>query len=234
MVQFERMLGPLQCAKRMYEDPFAFRGIREYTRTDPMKTINWKASAKTGELMVNTFDSTITERVMLCLDLQDTGIIRHERLVEEGISVAASFAEKLIARGMEVGLAVNVAKETEDTDERSNGFGKKEGESYINLQPASGRSQLTRIERFLARRTPDEPTLSFAELLTRPADDAILVLISRNINEIQSALKSSGVLAHAAKDQNPVLWILPYGDDRDVLPKSGGGLVVYPRKVVGG
>ena len=65
MTVCERMLGIMQCSRHLYEDPFTFRGIREYTTSDPMKTINWKASARTGGLMVNTFDSVMTQKVML-------------------------------------------------------------------------------------------------------------------------------------------------------------------------
>ena len=36
----EHMLGTLQCARRLYEDPFAFRTIRSYTTDDSMKSIN--------------------------------------------------------------------------------------------------------------------------------------------------------------------------------------------------
>ena len=67
MTVCERMLGIMQCSRHLYEDPFTFRGIREYTTSDPMKTINWKASARTGGLMVNTFDSVMTQKVMLYL-----------------------------------------------------------------------------------------------------------------------------------------------------------------------
>ena len=36
LVTCERLMGNIQCAKRLYEDPFAFSSIREYTVTDPM------------------------------------------------------------------------------------------------------------------------------------------------------------------------------------------------------
>ena len=73
----ERMLGIQQCARRLYEDPFAFRTIRGYTTDDPMKTINWKASAKTGTLMVNSFDSVQSQKAMIFLDVEDTGILKY-------------------------------------------------------------------------------------------------------------------------------------------------------------
>lgn len=107
MTVCERMLGIMQCSRHLYEDPFTFRGIREYTTSDPMKTINWKASARTGGLMVNTFDSVMTQKVMLYLDVEDGGILKQEELVEESIALAASLIRKCMRQGMEAGLLTN-------------------------------------------------------------------------------------------------------------------------------
>ena len=41
---------------RILEDRLAFRDIREYTDTDAMNRINWLATARTDEFMVNTYD----------------------------------------------------------------------------------------------------------------------------------------------------------------------------------
>lgn len=103
----ERLLGTQQCARRLYEDPFAFRTIRGYTTDDPMKSINWKASAKTGVLMVNTFDSVQSQKAMIFLDVEDTGILKYEELVEESIALAASVIRRLLRQNTEVGFAYN-------------------------------------------------------------------------------------------------------------------------------
>ena len=91
----------------MYEDPFEFRTIRAYTTDDPMKAVNWKASAKTGSLMVNTFDSVQSQKAMLFLDVEDTGILKYEDLVEESIAIAATLLRKLLRKNMEAGFAWN-------------------------------------------------------------------------------------------------------------------------------
>ncbi len=109
MSECVRMMGNVQCTRMLCEDPFAYASIREYTSADPMKTVNWKASAKTGKLMVNTFESTRMEKVMLYLDVEDKGILKYEDVIEESISVAASLAGRMLCRGMEVGICVNAA-----------------------------------------------------------------------------------------------------------------------------
>lgn len=181
----EKMLGARQCARRLYEDPFAFRGIREYTITDPMKTINWKASAKSGELMVNTFDSTLTERVMIYLNVADEGIIKHENLIEEGISVAASLAQKLIGKGMEVGIALNV-----------------EGEKFC-ISPAGGRGHLTSIERMLAELDGKDKVISFPDILAERQEDTMPVFISRNTDGAGRAIAE-----FVGKEQEGI-WVVP-------------------------
>lgn len=181
----EKMLGARQCARRLYEDPFAFRGIREYTVTDPMKTINWKASAKSGALMVNTFDSTLTERVMIYLNVAEEGIIRHDNLIEEGISVAASLAQKLVTKGMEVGIAVNVADEKHC------------------LLPIGGRGQLTMIERMLAELTSKDPVVPYESILKDLPKDAMPVFISRDKDGVEQAM------TEFLGRETEGIWVLP-------------------------
>ena len=45
--------GMVLSRNRLYEDPFEFSGIRDYRKEDPMNRINWKSSARMGDLMVN-------------------------------------------------------------------------------------------------------------------------------------------------------------------------------------
>ena len=56
--------------------------------------------------MVNTFDSVMTQKVMLYLDVEDGGILKQEELVED-IALAASLIRKCTRQGMEVGLLTN-------------------------------------------------------------------------------------------------------------------------------
>ena len=168
----ERMLGTLQCAKRLYEDPFAFRTIRGYTTDDPMKAINWKASAKTGALMVNTFDSVQSQKAMIFLDVADTGILKQEALVEESIAIAATLVRKLLRHSMETGFAFN------STDH---------GEWIL---PTNKKSVLIELERTLADYDPAKGTTSFSALVigknaTREqlTGDILYIVITKNLDE---------------------------------------------------
>lgn len=170
----ESLSGTVQCAKHLYEDPFAFRSIREYTLEDPMKTLNWKASAKTGKLMVNTYDSALIPKAMIFLDLEDGGILKHEELIEESISIVTSLAGKLLKKGMEVGFLSN---------------GKLDGKEML-LPLANKSNQIFQLERMLALYQEKENCRDFGQLLTgyqkehpEIAREAVLVFVSKNAKQ---------------------------------------------------
>ena len=49
----QQLNGEVLTKRHLMEDPFEYRGIREYQPYDDMRSVNWKATAKTGELKVN-------------------------------------------------------------------------------------------------------------------------------------------------------------------------------------
>ena len=82
------------------EDPTVMRGERPYQPGDPWKRIDWRAAARTDEIMVRQFDTVTPLSVLFILDaaaLTD---------VEEGISVTASLIRTLYADGIDCGLAL--------------------------------------------------------------------------------------------------------------------------------
>ena len=104
----EVILGERECARRLYEDPFVFSSIRPYTIRDPMKSVNWKATAKTGELMVNTYASTSAVRVRIFLDVSaDPGVFLSDSFREYGIAMAASLIRTLVKDQRDASLVVN-------------------------------------------------------------------------------------------------------------------------------
>ncbi len=173
MTVCEQLLGTLQCAKRLYEDPFAFRTIRSYTTDDPMKSINWKASAKTGSLMVNTYDSVQSQKAMIFLDVEDRGIVKREELIEESIAMTATLVRKLLRQNIEVGFAYN-------------------GEGQI-IMPTNRKSALTGLERMLAEYDPEMGNQDFEQMLKelfagvfskKPfSSDTLLIFITKNLNQ---------------------------------------------------
>lgn len=106
-VTFESLFGSILSKRYIHEDPFEFRGIREYQTYDTMNTINWKASAKTGALMVNQKDYTAQQKISIFLNLTQENLIKDEELFEESIRLAKTFCTRFITQGMNVALYTN-------------------------------------------------------------------------------------------------------------------------------
>lgn len=217
----ERMLGTLQCARRLYEDPFAFRTIRNYTTDDPMKTINWKASAKTGSLMVNTYDSARSQKAMIFIDVADTGILKYEDLVEESIALAATLMRRLMRQNIEVGFAFN-------------------GKGSEVFFPANNRANRVVLERMLAEYDKEDGAEEFGQLVQKLfadtfskkplSEDTLLVFVTKNLDEmlLECIRKCVG------ERQTLVLVPIYRGDKnifRDIVSKGRDNLQVLVREV---
>jgi hypothetical protein len=202
MLVCQRMLGNLQCSKRLYEDPFSFRTIRDYTIYDPMKTINWKASAKTGALMVNTFDSVESQKVMVMLDVEDSGILKYEDLVEESISIAATITRKLSRQGIEVGFAYNGTR------------------SDKAVLPTNRGGELARIEKTLSEYDKNNggSLQKFDELIeytfenNKLSQEVLFIVVTKNFNS--DILKA---LSQNVKDRDCLVVVPVYRGDKEVV-----------------
>ena len=97
------ILGSVTTRRRAQEDPFALRSIRPYEIFDSPKIINWKASAKTGELKVNQFEYTTDESLVFLLDMENG----NEEDREELIRLASSLSLFFLRRGVSVSLMAN-------------------------------------------------------------------------------------------------------------------------------
>ena len=118
MRSVEVILGEREISRRLYEDPFVFSSIRPYTMQDPMKAINWKATAKTGELMVNTYASSAAVRTKIFLDVSaDPGTPFSDSLRELAIATAASVIRRLVKEQRDAELVVNCSASATDFDE---------------------------------------------------------------------------------------------------------------------
>lgn len=187
----ENLLGEQESNQKYLEDPFAFASIRDYTMQDPMKMINWKASAKSGELMVNTYTSMKNEKMMIYLDVEDRGILKKEHLTEECISVAATLFQKLMNRGTEVGICMNLYDE------------KQRRSFYLSI--SRSKSNRTVLEQRLATEWKEEAVTDFEKILETPFGDAIPVIISKNVS-LERLQKAESLMGKKTKG----IWVLPF------------------------
>lgn len=102
-----QMLGDHIVRQAKFDDPFVFRGIREYVPGDPTSRINWKATARTGELAVNQYEYTISRSVSIWLDTDSLNSGYDHSLIEEEIRMAATMLCRMIDSGIPAGLYCN-------------------------------------------------------------------------------------------------------------------------------
>lgn len=130
-----------------------FYSMREYIPGDDPKRINWKASARYHELMVNENESERVTDVMIVLDTDVTFFgPAEDELFEREVQAAASFTRLLLRQGNRVGLVLQGG-------ERGSipaGFGKRHERRILYLLAAAkpGRSTVSTsyVVNLLARR----------------------------------------------------------------------------------
>ena len=131
-----------------------FYSMREYIPGDDPKRINWKASARYNELVVNENEAERVTDVMIVLDTDVTFFGPSEsELFERGVQAAASFTRLLLRQGNRVGLVLQGG-------ERGSipaGFGKRQERRILYLLAAAkpGRATVSTsyVVNLLARRT---------------------------------------------------------------------------------
>ena len=106
-IPFQKMMGDIITRRFMIEDPFMFKGIRDYQPYDSFKSINFKASARAGEWLVNVNDYTVSQKVTILLNMDRANQYYDMRLYENSIRLAASLANAYEQEGIPVALISN-------------------------------------------------------------------------------------------------------------------------------
>ncbi|MBQ9232805.1 MAG: DUF58 domain-containing protein [Lachnospiraceae bacterium] len=104
---FSMIIGDIENQMSLIEDPFTFRGIREYDSSYNMKRINWKATAKTDKLMVNIYNHTSLQNIRVLLNFETNNMIKTEYIDEVSISLASTACEFFLKKNLNVSIASN-------------------------------------------------------------------------------------------------------------------------------
>ncbi len=146
----QQLNGEVLTKRNLMEDPFEYRGIREYQTYDDIKTINWKATAKTGDFKVNLKNYTSAKSVRILMNLEDSGIYKKEACVENSIRIAAGLARYFLGQGMRVSCYSNACDIINDQP--------------LAVKEEAGTGQLKTIYRLLARLDLQKPVVNFCEI----------------------------------------------------------------------
>lgn len=193
-----RPIGEIRVRANALQDPTRLRGIRHWQPGDPLRSIHWSATARTGSLHTKVYEPSSIIGATLILDLhQQSNPPHHEPFRSDlAITAAASIAALLHDQNEPVGLATN-ARDAADRirlegwagDHRVRGTAAAAADMLagsdrlrpIVLRPDRGPQQLQEIHRRLARLELTDG-LTLAELLTEcesqlAAETTLLVIL---------------------------------------------------------
>ncbi len=196
--EFDRVLqkisGEALARRALLEDPFENRGIRPYQPYDAMRTINWKATARTGALQVNQKNYTALRGMRIFLNLDDHAILRQEELLEYAIRMAAALAKQMLALGIRVSLYSN----TPDTITGN----------LLEIPAGAGAGQFDMILRGLSRIDLEKPAYDYADtmlprMLDNPGETCTVVISPNLYKDFQENL-----VCYAKIDPD-FFWICP-------------------------
>lgn len=215
-VAFKRPQGPIRISNRIYQDPTRINNIREYVPGDPLNTVHWKATARTGQLHVKTFEPSSVTGGTLLLDLFEDSYFgeRREYRVELAVTTAASVAYLLQMSGEQVGMVTNARdaaetarheikhRESLSRADADGSVGEEDEDTRISplsVMPARSPVQARKIIENLARVLPgrglDAVGLTKAACPHLPHDTALLPVVpyvSERLALTLGAMKQTG------------------------------------------
>lgn len=170
MLSMQQLNGEILAKRRFMEDPFEYRGIREYQPYDDIRSVNWKATARTGELKVNQKNYTSLQTIRIFFNIEDNGILKKEEAVEASFRITAGLAAFFLNRGIRVACY-------------GNGKDIVHGKP-VQIEAGAGAGQMQQIYRALARVDTSQEAADFVscfeQKLLREASGTITILVSPN------------------------------------------------------
>jgi len=193
----QKLNGDVVVKRHLLEDPFSYRGIREYQPSDELRSINWKASAKSGELMVNQRTYTSSPNMHIFVNTQDNGVLKKDIELEASIQMMMGLATTFLQQGIQVSCY-------------SNGRDILTSET-TKVLAGSGIHGLDTIGKAFARLDTTKSPESFLDfwnyIHTKDCEEQLHIFIS--IHGYPDFLE---VLDQCKEKNIPYLWIYPYSE----------------------
>ena len=191
----KQLSGQVLTKRHLLEDPFEYRGIREYQPQDDLKSINWKATARTGEFKVNQKNYTAEKSVRIFINLEDTGILKKEDCVEASLQIATALLLLFLEQGMQVAVYCN-------------GVDVLHNEPCI-LEAGGGIRQREAVLRAFALIDTSKPVRSFSELFSSRLSEASGALMTCIVSPNAYDDFASLILQYHTRHPD-MKWFLPY------------------------
>lgn len=212
----KRPVGEVKVSYRLLEDPTLISGIRDYRNGDPIRSIHWRASARTGTLQCKQFEPTSVAGATIVVDMhRDSNPDMHEPVrTDLSVTAAASICHSLMQMQQQFGLISNGRDAADRIAEEELGSASTDFHSLetaresLRMRSSSDRlrpvvlpcnrgpEHFQTIHRALARleRTSGAPLEDvLLEAQSRMPRDATVLVILQNVTE--SAAMALGMLA---------------------------------------
>ncbi len=104
-----RPVGEVNVTYRLLEDPTMIAGIRQYQHGDPLRSVHWRATARTGQLQCKQYQPTSVAGATVVLDLHRHSNPDHHEPVRSDLAVtaAASICHTLMLMQQQFGIISN-------------------------------------------------------------------------------------------------------------------------------
>lgn len=145
-------MGTLRHTQPIFADPSRVTGKRNYVEGDSLRTIDWKATATTGNLQVKLFEPSIAldATILLNMDGRDYGRKTKFTSTELAIVAAASIANFVVERRQSVGLVTNGIDPLSAKNKAQSLLPRKGRESLMHLLEVLARLEMSEAEPFAA------------------------------------------------------------------------------------
>jgi uncharacterized protein (DUF58 family) len=168
--------GAANARPPVLDDPIRVAGVRDYLPSDPMRLVDWKATARRMKLQTRVLAPTTLNNIVVVLNAQTLPFVWQGydlTRFEAVLGVAAALVRETLAYRQSVGLAANAS-----------GAGMEDFQLY--LRPNRRPSQLEDTLAALATLTPI-PTMAFGSFLEKIAANfpygASLVAVTSFVDE---------------------------------------------------
>lgn len=149
-------IGDITVKRWILDDPFWKTGVRPYAAGDSLRSVHWKATARTNQLQVHQNGFTADRRLQLLVNVETSegmwNKVTHPEAVERALSYAASIANVTVTQGVPTGFSCNAW-----IRDQLKG-------APVHLSPAAGQHQLDKMYEMMAH-LEMELSLSFHTLL---------------------------------------------------------------------
>lgn len=196
-------VGEMLVRRFIEPDPFFMCGTRDYRLGDEARFVNPRASARTQNLQVNTFDFTADPHLLIAFNVQlsqsqwDNLSPEQQERIEQALQICAALALDTLSAGAGVGFCANCSV-AEDMEK----------EAYLESARESDQAQafLELLAHLTLKRTRNFYTM-LSEINPAPGTDILILTpyTSRKIEEAAQKLRESGrrVLIHVLEGIAP-------------------------------